>query len=427
MNLTPTQREQGRRNFMKALAGTPALAALAVTSYFRGPVKGGPLRVGFIGTGGQGRALLGVAMPPFVDVRALCDINPAQLKLADAILEKNTLPVPRHYSDWKEMLAKEDLEAVIMAPPLFMHADLAVACLDAGKHVLCEKMMAWDVAGCERMRDAAIRNKRVLEIGYQRFYSPLYTAANDGILQRGLLGEVYHARLAWHRNGNWRRQGAPPSPDYDPSAWGYPTFEHLLNWRLYKKYSRGLFAELGSHLLSIASWVFGAGPEAVYASGGVYRFKDGRESADHVYGTFEYPGGRTAVFSSIESNAFDNYYEMFFGTKGTLILSAEQEAFLFEEGSEGAPTTVAIAAAGPGPVLESTETQPGNRPTDPRAASAATQRFERRTSTKLEIERFAAAVRTGQPLACGPDRAMISARACIRATESLEQRARLAI
>jgi predicted dehydrogenase len=429
MNLTPAQREQGRRNFLKALAGTPALAALAVASYARGPVKGGPVRVGFIGIGGQGRALLGVAQPPFVEVRALCDINPAQLKQADAILAGNKLPPAKHYSEWKEMLAQEDLEAVIMAPPLFLHADLAVGCLDAGKHVLCEKMMAWDAAGCERMRDAALRNNRVLEIGYQRFYSPLYDAANTGILKRGLLGDVYHARLAWHRNGNWRRQGQPPSANYDPSRWGYPSYEHLLNWRLYQKYSRGLFAELGSHQVSIASWVFGAAPEAVYASGGVYRFQDGRESADHVYGTFEYPGGRTAVFSSIESNAFDNYYEMFLGTKGTLIMSAEQEALLFEEGSEGARTTVEIATTAAGaPVVESTETQPGNRPADPRASSAAPgQRFERRTSTRLEIERFAQAVRTGEPLACGPDRAMISARACIRATESMEQHARLTL
>ena len=197
--------------------------------------------------------------------------------------------------------------------------------------------MAWDVAGCERMRDAALRNNRVLEIGYQRFYSPLYDAANAGHPEartaRRRLSRA--ARLASQRQlaspGRSRRRRLRSF-----AAGAIPSYEHLLNWRLYKKYSRGLFAELGSHQFSIANWVFGAAPEAVYASGGVYRFQDGRESADHVYGTFEYPGGRTAVFSSIESNAFDNYYEMFLGTKGTLILSAEQEALLFEEGSDGA-------------------------------------------------------------------------------------------
>ena len=142
------------------------------------------------------------------------------------------------------MLEKENIEAVVVAVPLWAHADVVVPCLDAGKHVLCEKMMAWDVAGCLRMMAAAEKANRVLEIGYQRNYNPVYQAAYDGIIKRGLLGDVYHARFAWHRNGNWRRTGEPPSPDYDPSKWGYPTFEHLWNWRLYWKYSRGLFAEL---------------------------------------------------------------------------------------------------------------------------------------------------------------------------------------
>ena len=99
------------------------------------------------------------------------------------------------------MLQKEDLEAVIMAPPLWAHADIAVGCLDAGKHVLCEKMMAWDVPSCERMRARGAKNNKVLEIAYQRLSSPLYQAAYDGILKTGTLGDIYHVRLAWHRNG----------------------------------------------------------------------------------------------------------------------------------------------------------------------------------------------------------------------------------
>ena len=235
------------------------------------------------------------------------------------------------------MLQKEDVEAVIMAPPLWAHADLAVGCLEAGKHVLCEKMMAWDVEGCERMRAAAATNGKVLEIGYQRNYNPMYQAAYDGIIKTGTLGDIYHVRLAWHRNGSWRRKGEPPSPDYDPSKWGYPTFDHLYNWRLYWKYSQGLMAELGSHQVNAANWYLGSAPEAVMASGGLYRFPEGREVYDHVYATFDYPGGRTAVFSSIESNAFDDYYEMFFGTKGTLIMLREREALLFEEGGGRRP------------------------------------------------------------------------------------------
>ena len=222
MNLTPEQMDQGRRNFLKVLAGTPAMAALGVAAGLRGPMPGGRVRLGFVGVGAQGRAQLGNVDPQYGEVRALCDINPAQLKLADAVLAKNAMPPARHYADWREMLQKEDVEAVIMAPPLWAHADLAVGCLEAGKHVLCEKMMAWDVDGCERMRAAAERNGKVLEIGYQRNYNPMYQAAYDGIIKTGTIGDIYHVRLAWHRNGSWRRKGEPPAPDYDPSKWGYP-------------------------------------------------------------------------------------------------------------------------------------------------------------------------------------------------------------
>ena len=258
MNLTPEQMELGRRNFLKVLAGTPAMAALGAAAALRGPAPGGRVRIAFIGVGSQGRAQLTNVDPGYGDVRALCDINPAQLKLADGVLAKNGMPPARHYADWREMLQKEDVEAVIMAPPLWAHADLAVGCLDAGKHVLCEKMMAWDVESCERMRAAALRNDRVLEIGYQRNHNPMYQAAYDGIVKAGVLGDIYHVRLAWHRNGSWRRKAEKPSPDYDPSQWGYPTFDHLINWRLYWKYSQGLMAELCSHQVNAANWFLGA-------------------------------------------------------------------------------------------------------------------------------------------------------------------------
>ena len=425
MTLTPEQEIQGRRNFMKALAGTPALAALGAAAAFKGPVSGGPVRLGHIGVGGQGGFLLTVVDKNYATIKAIADINPGRFAKADENIAKAGHPPATHYTDWKEMLQKEDIEAVVVAVPLWAHADVVVGCLDAGKHVLCEKMMAWDVAGAERMRDAAKRNKRILEICYQRFYNPMYQAAYDGIIKTGGLGEVYHTRLAWHRNANWRRKGEPPSKDFDASAWGYPTWEHLLNWRLYWKYSQGLFAELASHQLSVVNWFYGAKPEAVLASGSVSRFKDGREVYDHCYATWEYPGGRTAVFSSIESNAFDDYYECYYGTKGTLILKRESEAMLFAEGKEGAAaTSLELASKTSAPVLESSETQ---SPTAAVAQPGSGGTFERRAGNIREIQGFCSAIRVGKPLLVGPDRALESARGCIVANQAVEKKTRLTL
>src|SRR5687768_11106144 len=428
MTITPEKAAEGRRNFLKILAGTPALAALGVTAAMKGPVRGGPVRVGVVGVGGQGRVLLSNVDPAFAEVRALCDINPASLTRADEVLTRNKVAPAAHYADYRDMLQKEDVEAVIMAPPLWAHADLAAGCLEAGKHVLCEKMMAADVAGCERMRDTARKSGKLLEIGYQRNYNAMYQAAYEGLIKTGALGDIYHVRLAWHRNGNWRRKGEPPSPDFDASKWGYPTFEHLINWRLYWKYSQGLMAELCSHQINATNWFLGSSPEAVSATGGVYRFKDGREVPDHVYATFEYPTGQTAVFSSIESNAFDDYYEMFFGTKGTLIIRREVEALFFEEGNgEAGATSIAVTPQSAGPAAVSSETQAGNTNQRAAQASTVTPLFERPRSTRQQIQRFCSAIRVGTPLACGPEKAFDSARACIRANESLKQKARLTI
>jgi predicted dehydrogenase len=423
MNLTPEQMVTGRRNFLRAIAGVPAVAALGAAAVIKGPAPGGPVRVGFVGVGGQGRALLSRVDPTYTDVRALADINPASLASADAVLSKNGRPPATHYVEWRDMLQHEDIEAVITAVPLWMHAEVVTGCLEAGKHVLCEKMIAWDRDGYRRMIDTAARTKRVLEIGYQRNYNPIYRSAYEGVVKAGTLGDIYHVRLAWHRNGNWRRKGDPPSKDYDASKWGYPTWDHLWNWRLYWKYSQGLFAELGSHQVNAANWFLGCVPERVQSCGGVYRFKDGREVPDHVYSMFEYPGGITGTFSSIESNAFDERYEAFFGTKGTLIIRNENDALLFDEGTPGAATGIEVAPKGAGAALETSETKPAQAGGNATAAAQQSARTNQPSPSTLEISGFCSAVRVGTPLLCGPEKASHSASWCIAANESLKSSA----
>jgi predicted dehydrogenase len=411
MHLTLAQQEEGRRNFAAAIANSSALASLGGGARETGPRRGGPVKAALIGPGIQGRILLSALPKPWIDLRALCDINPAHTRDASAALVTAGFPKPREYQDWKVMLEKEDIEAVIVATPLFTHADIVVACLRAGKHVLCEKMMAWDVPSCHRMADEAKKNQRVLDIGYHRFHAVLYQSSYESIIKPELLGDIFHVRAAWHRAKPWRRTEAPPSPSYDPRPWGYDSWDHLVNWRLYRKYSRGLMAELGSHQISIANWFLGAVPEAVYTSGAVTMDKGGREHFDHVFATFDYPGGRTVTFSSIESNAYDSTYEQIHGTKGTLVMAGDGQGYLFKEKT--------AVADGPAAAVD---IDLGNRP-----APAGAPKTAWWAAYRHEIAGFCAAIREGAPLRCGPEKAIGSASACIRAEEAGFAKERLAL
>ena len=174
-------------------------------------------------------------------------------------------------------------------------------------------------------------------------------------------------------------------------------------------------AELGSHQITAASWFFDSPPEAVYTAGGISRYKDGREVSDHIYATFEYPGGRTATFSSIQSNAHEDAYEMFMGTKGTLILRHEVEAYLFNEKEVEAPEAQGSTST--------SKPVPDGAATRPPAADGG----EKSSAYRLEIAEFCSAVRTGSPIRCGPQKAMRTAIACLTANRAAEKRARLEI
>ncbi len=356
--LTEEQRRVGRRNFLKALLTVPALGAFGFAARQRG-VHGRPIRAGIIGTGSEGRVLLEQAPTNMFEFRALCDIRPDSRAKALEVFQERWKSKPEAYSDdYRKMLERDDLEAVLIATPLWMHAPQTVDALNAGKHVFCEKSMAWDVEGCKKMAQAAGRNRRVLQIGHQRRANPLYASAL-GMVRQGLIGEVYYVRTLWHRNGDWRR-GVPDlaelqkaDPTFDPKRWGYGSLEELVNWRLYKQYSQGLMAELGSHQLDVVDWFTGTKTRRIVGAGGLYHWtKDKRTVNDHVFVTVEYgpnelsPTGTSATFTSIQTNAFDDYYEQFMGTKGTIILAHESEAMLFKEGEDKTTEISVTQAAG---------------------------------------------------------------------------------
>jgi predicted dehydrogenase len=154
--LTPEMQSAGRRNFLKAMGGVAALATWGSAVALRGPKRGGPVRAAIIGYGRQGRSLHQSASPDVMAVEALCDIRfDPTAPAADGD------PV-RRYVEWPHLLDAKTVEAVVIATPPASQVEIALAALEAGKHVLCETPMGIAPEHGRRLEAAAARSGRVL-------------------------------------------------------------------------------------------------------------------------------------------------------------------------------------------------------------------------------------------------------------------------
>lgn len=420
IDMTPEQREVGeanfkkvadhlglnRRDFLKAGAAGAAAAGVSAAAAYYGyqSLQGKPVKTALIGCGDEGGVLAGEHNPDYLEFVAVADIRPYNMKRIMSGDQKVALrkgmnkvygekaKAIRQYTDWKKILDDKDVEAVVVALPLHLHAPVAIECMKAGKHVLCEKLMARTIGQCKDMIKAARENKVVLSIGHQRHYSMLYAHAQE-VVKSGVLGDIKHIRALWHRNFSWPASFDPkewefyfggskekasqaagvPEPKirdgwYQPvlrgdvegiealaqkkgvdlnkflAECGYDSVEQLVRWRLYEKTGGGLMAELGSHQLDAASIFLGkAKPISVQGVGTRAFFgphKNPREIDDHVFVTFEFPGKNhgqdksdivVVTYSSISTNGFEAYGECLMGTRGTMVVEAEQRVMLYTE------------------------------------------------------------------------------------------------
>jgi predicted dehydrogenase len=308
-----------RREFVaaSAAAGTSLLGRNAFGEAFAHR-RSSPLdeiNVGIIGAGSRGKYLLQLFLRiPDVRVTALCDVYEPRFAEGREITGEDT-PT---YSDYRRMLDDaRDLDAVIVATPLSFHGEHVVACLERGLHVYGEKAMGFNVEDCDAIVRATRDSGRRFQTGLQYRYAPWYREAIERI-RAGEIGQVTHVYGYWHRNYNWRR----PVPD--------PSLERLINWRLYREFSGGLLAELGSHQIDVANWIFDEVPASVIGTGGITFYDDGRETFDNVQAVFKYPGGGTHVFSSIIGNHNVGYQLNIYGTGGSVKLTLEDGAFFYE-------------------------------------------------------------------------------------------------
>ncbi|MFM7519264.1 MAG: Gfo/Idh/MocA family protein [Planctomycetota bacterium] len=384
MNLSESQKAIGKDNFNDAIAvtrrdflggavaaGIASGAGLGSIYFGYGATVGNPLRIGVLGTGDEGSVLLGAHTPDFMQVVAIADIrpynvfrafhgdvsSPSALAARPGLMAKykwsSEDEARKHvkvYGAYEELLADPDVEAVVIALPLHLHAPAAIKAMRAGKHVLTEKLMGHSVHECKEMGRVSRETGKILATGHQRHYSILYDNAVHTIGKAKLLGDLHSIRAQWHRgnlpgNDSWKPpmpgdeaslkklaawkkelESAKPSDidslqkkiaqaeaqildrDLDATKYGYSEaklgdgstrtpLEELIRWRLWNRTGGGLMAELGSHQLDAAgifvSAMHGEGkkvkPLSVTAVGNRSIFPADREIDDHVYCMFEYP------------------------------------------------------------------------------------------------------------------------------------------
>jgi predicted dehydrogenase len=304
------------------------------------------VKYGMIGTGSRGDYLLGHLTK--IDngyCTALCDLNPEALDKAANDIKTN----PKKYKDYRELLADKDIDAVLIAVPLYEHFPITRDALQAGKHVFCEKSLVFKPEEVHALRAlAAEHSKQTLQVGLQRRYSRYYQAVK-AMIDKGMLGDVTHIHAQWHRNPGWTmKAGGKSNPK---------------NWRLFREYSGGLTAELASHQVDVADWFFGAHPEFVIGLGGLDTWHDGRDINDNIQLIYSYPKGRKLVYSAITTNAHCPFFgsarpefgEVIMGTAGSVEITigdGQKTMPIALWYHEATPTTTA-------PAKEKTETKAG--------------------------------------------------------------------
>ncbi|MCC8095507.1 MAG: Gfo/Idh/MocA family oxidoreductase [Tannerellaceae bacterium] len=414
---SPQPESQGRREALKALATVPVLGALAYGvykkqklentsrnisdvfpvskegAYFLEPQVGGEqIRLGIIGFGIRGKQLLraaGFAEPSWIDtmieanktnkndtryeqyrqqddlnivVNGVCDIF--DIYGEDAVLAGSNInregsngkfgKVPKRYRHYKELLAADDIDAVIIATPDHWHSTMAMDAARAGKHVYLEKPLSWTVPETYMVHEVIKETGVVFQLGHQGRQTDCYQKAAE-IIGSGLLGPVNLIEVCTNRNspnGAWVYdiiEGASPKTidweqfegdperikeymDYmtkyglecyvGPEERSQFSLERFFRWRCWWDYSTGLSGDLLTHEYDAVNQIMNVGiPHSATSSGGVYFFKDGRTVPDVLQTTFEFPDQNMTMLYSATLASARNRGKIFMGHDASMEVS----------------------------------------------------------------------------------------------------------
>ncbi|MFN7926186.1 MAG: Gfo/Idh/MocA family oxidoreductase [Bryobacteraceae bacterium] len=279
-----------RRQFIQT-TGAFALASQARIS------ANDKIRIATIGPGGMGTGDTESSLAvPGVELVAVADVYRGRLERAKERWG-NHLFVTR---DYREVLARKDIDAVIVATPDHWHSRIAVDAMQAGKDVYVEKPMVQRIEDGKAVIDAEKQTGRILQVGSQRVSSVVYQKARE-LFKSGAVGKLNMIEAWWDRNsaiGAWQYSIPPDATegniDWDRFLGRAPkrSFEpiRLFRWRNYQDYGTGVAGDLFVHLFSGMHFITGAiGPTRVYATGGLRFWHDGRDVPDVMMGLFDYP------------------------------------------------------------------------------------------------------------------------------------------
>jgi predicted dehydrogenase len=272
------------------------------------------IKVGVIGCGDRGQGILSVLkeLQGSFLVTAICDVLDFRLEDSKKYIDPST----KVYKDYRKLLDDKNVQSVVISTPLSFHYQMAADALKAGKHVYLEKAMTYnDVQAIELVKLSKHYSKQVLQVGHQYRYTPLYFQVKE-MINKGYLGDVTQIDCRWDRNWNWRRK-VPQ---------GYT--DEQINWRMYKKYSGGLPAELLSHQMDFINWAFDTHPDEIMGAGGIDHYPDGRETYDNVQAILRYKDkGMIGNFGSTCGNAKEGYIFKIKGTRGMISLLPDDGVF----------------------------------------------------------------------------------------------------
>ncbi len=286
-----------RREFLGTAVGTTAALSGLLHTASSLAQEERPLKIGVIGCGWYGMVDANAALKVGgVEIVALCDVDEQHLQDNARQIETRQGKRPAVFKDYRELLALEELQAVIIATPPHWHALPFLAALERGLDIYQEKPLAYDIREGQAMVAAAAKRKQIVQMGFQRRQSQAIRDARDYV-QQGQLGRVVQAEVQIHYTAEMRDttiQDPPASLDWDLWCGPAPKLPYCPNighfaWRLEKAYGNGHLVDWGIHLIDATRWILNeTTPRTVQASGGIYVLKDKITTPDILQVLFEF-------------------------------------------------------------------------------------------------------------------------------------------